>query len=122
MDAGMAGLAPRNESMHPSPPWIATGIAFALLACPLAHAEDAPLTLDSPLRELSERELFDATALTQDDWNIGSWLLDNVHTEADHGFEVGRRATNLGDRQLIFSIQGPMMKEKTPGLALSVRF
>jgi hypothetical protein len=51
-----------------------------------------------------------------------SWLKSELHTDAEHGFEYSRSLSLNLDRRFIFSIQGPLVSERAPGLAFEVRF
>jgi hypothetical protein len=51
-----------------------------------------------------------------------SWLESELHTDAEHGFEYSRSLSLNLDKRFIFSIQGPLVAERAPGLAFEVRF
>jgi hypothetical protein len=49
-------------------------------------------------------------------------LRSSLHTNEKHGFEFSRSLSlNLG-KKFVFSIQGPLIAERAPGLAFEVRF
>jgi hypothetical protein len=50
------------------------------------------------------------------------WLESQFHTDARHGFEYSRSLSLNLERKLVFSIQGPLVAERAPGLAFEVRF
>ena len=51
------------------------------------------------------------------------WFRPYVHTKKGHGFEYSRSfQPKHRDRKLIFSIQGPFVKKKTPGIGFEIEF
>ena len=51
-----------------------------------------------------------------------SWLRANIRSKERHGFEYSRDFQVNKRRKLIFSIQGPLIKKKTPGLVFEIKF
>ena len=49
-------------------------------------------------------------------------LEPSLHTNERHGFEFGRGLSLNFGKKFVFSIQGPLVAEKAPGLAFEVRF
>jgi hypothetical protein len=45
-----------------------------------------------------------------------------LHTNEKHGFEYSRRLSLNPGRRFVFSIQGPLVAERAPGLAFELRF
>ena len=98
----------------------ALSLAVVCAAIP-AHADEGSRPPDA-LR-MPERDILSGLGGSAGSGpTLGEWLRANLHPEEDHGFEVRRRPTRFGDRKLIFSIQGPLMKERTPGISLSLQF
>ena len=51
-----------------------------------------------------------------------NWLEYALHTDAEHGFEYSRSLSVNLDRRFIFSIQGPLVADRAPGLAFELRY
>ena len=49
-------------------------------------------------------------------------LESHLHTTETHGFEFSRSLRLNLERKFIFSIQGPLVGERAPGLAFELRF
>ena len=50
------------------------------------------------------------------------WLESQLHTAKRHGFEYSPSLSLFFERNVVFSIQGPLVGEIAPGLAFEVRF
>lgn len=50
------------------------------------------------------------------------WLESQLHTTNKHGFEYSRILNWNLERKFVFSIQGPLVGERAPGLAFELRF
>ena len=51
-----------------------------------------------------------------------SWLQSEFHTRKGRGFEYNRSLAVSSEKKLIFAIQGPLIKKRTPGLVFEIRF
>jgi hypothetical protein len=97
-----------------------TGVLFlaALFICAgTALAGDDFWTLDHWLLVDARHASLDAEP------SLGErWLNPVFQSEEQHGFEYSRSlAVNL-EKKLVFSIQGPLIKDRAPGLAFELRF
>lgn len=92
-------------------------LAMLLASSGVAGAEkpatDTPRVLDSKL----------LTKLDKPRSDKRQWFGRHFRTAKGHGFEY-RRSFRMGrdKRRMVFSIQGPLVKKKTPGLGIEIRF
>lgn len=111
--------APHPKGTHPKgrlDPRLTILVAVALLVLTgSAGADDEPV--EDPKPEIK------ASALTDPEKPEASegWLRQ-LHLKKGHGFEYSQSFTTGSRKKLIFSIQGPLVKKKTPGLAFEIRF
>jgi hypothetical protein len=94
---------------------IPVAVALLVLAGP-AIADDV-----GPMQELKPE--ISASAMTPPEKPEASegWL-HQLHIKKGHGFEYSKSFTTSSKKKLIFSIQGPLVKKKTPGLGFEIRF
>ena len=107
--------------MHPSKIRCARlTFAFAALLCVLA----APaLGDDRPWEQARWHALNARFTADGEDFSAGQrWLESQLHTTERHGFEYSRSLSLNLERKIVFSIQGPLVGERAPGLAFEVRF
>jgi len=94
--------------------------ACALLWFSGTAAADSELPIDEkPKQRLSRDVIAPITEWEQ----RKNWFRDNIRPVKRHGFEFSRSIPFGHDGQkLIFSVRGPMVAKKTPGLSFELRF
>ena len=108
----------RTRRLHPRL-MIAATAALLALSGP-ARADDAK-PVEEPLKKITGEILIgDEESAERSDQQ--SWLRTNIRTKKRTGFEYSRSFQMNKKRKLIFSIQGPMIKKKTPGLVFEIWF
>jgi hypothetical protein len=105
----------KNGRLHPRTT-IALAAALLLYVGP-AVADDAQ-PIREPNRKLAARALL---RVEKPETSEESWL-KNLHTKKGRGFEYSHSFTLSPEKTVIFSIQGPILNKKTPGVALELRF
>ncbi len=104
-----------NWRLHPR-----TTIAIA--AALLVYVGPAVADDEQPTREPNRKLAADTLIrVERPEMNEESWL-QNLHTKKGRGFEYSHSFTLSLERKIILSIQGPIMKKKTPGFAFEIRF
>ena len=90
-----------------------------------AAANDEPAVEDAPLKATSSAPFkITSKILTRaidSDFRQG-WLQAEFHTKKGRGFEYSRSLAVSADKKIIFSIQGPFIKKRTPGIVFEIRF
>ena len=105
----------RNGRLHPRAT-IAIAAALLVYAGPAAADDEQPSA--EPNRKLTAESL---VRVEKPETTDESWLR-NLHIKKGRGFEYSHSFTLSPEKKVIFSIQGPIIKKKTPGLAFEVRF
>jgi hypothetical protein len=105
----------QNGRLHPRAT-IAIAAALLLYAGPVVADDEQPI--GEPSRKLAANAL---VRVEKPETSDESWLR-NLHTKKGRGFEYSQSFTLSPEKKVIFSIQGPIIKKKTPGLAFEVRF
>jgi hypothetical protein len=95
-------------------------LAIAALLCVLS----APaLGDDRPWEQVRWHALNARFSASGEELSSGQrWLESQLRTEERHIFEYSRSLSLNFERKIVFSIQGPLVGESTPGLAFEVRF
>ncbi len=104
-----------NTRMHPR-----TTIAIA--AAWLVYAGPVLANYEQPVGEPNRKLAAEALIRVEKPETIEESWLRNLHTKKGRGFEYSHSFTLSPEKKVIFSIQGPIIKKKTPGLAFEVRF
>ncbi len=95
---------------------LAIAAALLLLAAP-ALGDDRP---SEPTRWQAFYAGFSADG---EDFSLDQrWVASQLHTQVRHGLEYSQSLRLRLERKLVFSIQGPLIREMAPGLAFEVRF
>lgn len=95
---------------------LAIAASFFLLTAPA-------LGDDLPWEQLHWHALHAGFSSSGGDFSLGQqWLESQLHTEDGYGFEYSRSLNLNLEKRLVFSIQGPIVGERAPGLAFEVRF
>ena len=102
-------------------PRITIAVLAALFALSGSAKADDDSPTDEPLKKITGEILMgDEDSAEQRDRQ--NWFRANIHSKKRHGFEFSRSFQLSRERRLIFSIQGPLVKKKTPGLAFEIQF
>ncbi len=105
---------------HPSRAFAVAAVLLILSGPVYADPDDE--VRNEPVRKLTGKKVFaeldpDLDPLTK------NWFRANIRPVEKHGFEYRHTFSQTAhDRDLIFSIQGPLISNKTPGLAFEIRF
>ena len=105
----------KNGRLHPK-------LTIAIAAALLAYAGPAAANDEQPIAEPSRKLEADILVRAEEPETIEESWLRNLHTKKGRGFEYSQTFTYGSDKKLVFSIQGPVIKKKTPGLAFELRF
>ncbi len=105
----------QNRRLHPRAT-IAIAAAWLVYAGPVAANDEQAIGEPNP--KLAAEVLI---RVEKPETSEESWLR-NLHTKKGRGFEYSQSFTLSSKKKIIFSIQGPIIKKKTPGLAFEVRF
>lgn len=109
----------QHARTRPSRNALKTAVAVLFLCHP-ALADDAEPGPERPPQKLSGQQILGES---KSDSGTFEWFRTNFKTVKTHGFEYSRSLDLRDrDRNIEFSIQGPMIRKKTPGLVFEVRF
>ena len=107
--------------MHPNKIRCAR-LAFAITALLCLLAAPA-LGGDRPWEQTRWQTLNAPFFPSGENLSLGQRSLESqLHTTETHGFEYSRSLRLNLERRIIFSIQGPLVGERAPGLAFELRF
>ncbi len=95
---------------------IATAAAW-LVAAGSSAADDKPV-VEEPPRKITSKIL---TRANEPEIRQG-WLQPEFHTKKGRGLEYSRSLAVGAEKKIIFSIQGPFIKKRTPGIVFEIRF
>jgi hypothetical protein len=99
---------------------VGTIAAFVVVSPALAGEDvDEPSTVDEP-RTLRSRDI--VTRLDTLPESEPNWFRANIRTTKKHGFQFSRSIETRKREKFVFSIKGPMLRKKTPGLTFEIRF
>lgn len=95
---------------------IAIAAALLVYAAPAASDDEQPI--HEPNRKLAASALVRAE---EPETSEESWLR-KLHIKKKRGFEYTHDFTLNSGKKVIFNIQGPIIRKKTPGLVFEIRF
>ena len=104
-----------NGRLHPRTT-IAIAATLLVYAAPAASNDEQPI--HEPNRKLAAGALVRAE---EPETSEESWLR-KLHIKKKRGFEYTHGFTLNSGKKVIFNIQGPVIRKKTPGLVFEVRF
>jgi hypothetical protein len=95
---------------------IAIAAALLVYAAPAASDDEQPI--HEPNRRLAAGALVRAE---EPETSEESWLR-KFHLKKKRGFEYTHGFTLGSGKKIIFNLQGPIIRKKTPGLVFEIRF
>jgi hypothetical protein len=95
-------------------------LAIAALLANTAFAEDGETIRSDSIPTLTVKQILGEP---KDEISTLDWFRSNIKTVKKYGFEYSHSIpVKERDRPVVFSIQGPLIKKKTPGLSFEIRF
>jgi len=103
---------------------LSLSVALALLtlglAGPVLAADDAPQEVEVKRTKVTSAIVTRLDTLPETEPN---WFRANIRLAKKNGFAYSRRFSPKNrDTDIIFSVKGPMIRKKTPGLTFEIRF